>query len=169
MSRRRDVRLLGALITVSLVALGGAGLALVPGGPVEADPATEARVRAVDESFRQGVEGLKAGRHAEALAAFHRVLLDSPAMPEAHANMGFALLGLGRPREALAFFEGALDLRPAQLNAYWGLAVASEALGDLETARGAMKTYAHLAPAGDPYRRRAEAAIWEWSERSRTP
>ena len=33
-------------------------------------------------------------------------------MPEAHANMGFALAGLGRHREAKAFFEGALDLRP---------------------------------------------------------
>ncbi len=166
---RRDVRLLGVLLTVALVALGGAGLALVPAVPPRADPPSIPHAGEIDLAFRQGVAMLRARQHEHAMAAFHRVLRFAPTMPEAHANMGFALAGLGRHREAKAFFEGAIDLRPAQLNAYYGLAVAAEALGDLQTARGAMRTYAHLAPADDPFRRRAESAIWEWSERRVPP
>lgn len=163
-ARGRDVRLLGVLITVGIVALGGAGLAHLPAGapPDGARPAAHADD--VDLAFRQGVAMLRARQFEHALTAFHRVLKFAPAMPEAHANMGFALVGLGRHREAKAFFEGALDLRPRQDNAYYGLAVAAEGLGDLETARGAMRTYLHLAPAADPHRKRAEAALWEWSE-----
>ena len=162
MKRVRDVRLFGVAITVGLVTLGGAGLALLP--PQAAPPVPPARHAAeVDLAFRQGVAMLHARRYDHALPAFHRVLKFAPAMPEAHANMGFTLVGLGRHREAKAFFEGALDLQPRQLNAYYGLALAAEGLGDLETARGAMRTYAHLAPSGDPYRRRAEAALWEWT------
>ena len=40
--------------------------------------------------------------------------------------------------------------------------MAHERLGELPAARGAMRTYAHLAPASDPFRRKAEAALWEW-------
>lgn len=162
MSARRDVRLLGAALTLGLVALVGAGFALLP----RETPAPPARAHAaeVDTAFHQGVAMLQAGRPDHALAAFHRVLKFAPDMPEAHANMGFALVALGRHREARVFFETALALRPAQLNAYYGLAVAAEALGDLPAARGAMRTYAHLAPEGDPHRRKAEAALWEWSE-----
>jgi len=166
---RRDVRMLGVLLTASLVAIGGAGIALLPGPPAGKGGTPAAHADDVDIAFRQGVAMLQAREHGHALTAFHRVLKFAPDMPEAHANMGFALAGLGRHREARAFFEGALDLRPAQLNAYYGLAVAAEAMGDFETARGAMRTYAHLAPAADPFRRRAEAALWEWSERKPSP
>lgn len=162
MSARRDVRLLGAALTVGLVVLVGGGFALLPRDL----PAPPARAHAadIDTAFRQGVAMLQAGRPDHALAAFHRVLKFAPEMPEAHANMGFALAALGRHREARTFFETALALRPAQLNAYYGLAVAAEALGDLPAARGAMRTYAHLAPQDDPFRRKAESALWEWSE-----
>ena len=34
-------------------------------------------------------------------------------------------------------------------------------------ARGAMRTYAHLAPKDDPFRRKAEAALWEWESGSK--
>ena len=161
--RRRDVRLLGVAITAGVVALSGAGLALVPGetgAPVVAPTTREAEI---DRVFRQGVVMLHARQYEHALTAFHRVLELAPEMPEAHANMGYALVGLARHREAKAFFEGAIDLRPRQVNAYYGLALAAEGLGDLETARGAMRTYVHLSPKGDPHRRRAEAALWEWS------
>ncbi|MCM2326783.1 MAG: tetratricopeptide repeat protein [Lysobacter sp.] len=164
-ARGRDVRLFGVAITAGIVALGGAGLAYMPSGAApEKPPATAVPHAAdVDLAFRQGVAMLHARRHEHAIAAFHRVLKFAPAMPEAHANMGFALVGLKRYREAKSFFEGAIDLQPRQLNAYYGLALAAEGLGDLEVARGAMRTYVHLAPAGDPHRRKAEAALWEWS------
>ncbi|MDH5264284.1 MAG: tetratricopeptide repeat protein [Betaproteobacteria bacterium] len=162
--RGRDVRLFGVAIAVGIVALGGAGLALVPSGPPVREPAPVAHAGEIDLAFRQGVAMLHARQHEHAVTAFHRVLKFSPAMPEAHANMGFALAGLGRYREAKAFFEGALDLRPRQDNAYYGLAVAAAGLGDLETARGAMRTYLHLAPEADPHRERARAALREWGE-----
>jgi tetratricopeptide (TPR) repeat protein len=85
-------------------------------------------------------------------------------MPEAHVNMGFALIGLGQHAPARDFFDSALALRDDQLNAYYGLAEALEGLGDLPGAVGAMRTYAHLAAPDDPYRRKAEAALWEWEE-----
>jgi Flp pilus assembly protein TadD len=164
---RRDVRLLGALLTAALVALGGAGIALLPGGAPPA--AADTHAAEPDRAFHQGVALLQARQPEQALAAFHRVLRHEPRMPEAHANMGFALVALGRHREARDFFEGALDLRPSQLNAYYGLAVAAEALGDRETARGAMRTYAHLAPSSDPFRPRAEAALRAWRESGASP
>ena len=66
------------------------------------------------------------------------------------------------PEAARSFFDTASSLRPAQANAYYGLAVASEGLGDLAQARTAMKAYLHVADGNDPYRRKAESAIWEW-------
>lgn len=163
-ARGRDVRLLGVAITAGIVALGGAGLAYVPSGVAPAGPAAAVpHATDMDLAFRQGVAMLHARQYEHATAAFHRVLKFAPAMPEAHANMGFALVGMGRHREARAFFEGAIELQPRQVNAYYGLALAAEGLGDLEVARGAMRTYVHLAPAGDPHRRKAESALWEWS------
>ena len=50
-------------------------------------------------------------------------------------------------------------MRREQLNAYYGLAVALEALGDLAGAKGAMRTYVHLGKPDDPYVRKAEAAV----------
>lgn len=121
----------------------------------------------VGERFRQGVVMLHAKRYEEAITAFHRVIQLAPTMPEAHANMGYALLGLQRYEAARDFFEGAIAIRTNQVNAYYGLAVALEGLHDRPGALGAMRTYVHLASADDPYRRKAESAIWEWDEAER--
>ena len=156
---RKDLRLRGILLTLGIVVLAGGLIAFLPGaGP----RAQTAKTREIDERFKQGVVMLHAKQYAHALTAFHRVLALDPAMPEAHVNAGFALLGLNDAATARAFFEGAIALRKEQLNAYYGLAVAYEKLGDVPAARGAMRTYAHLAPKDDPYRRKAEAALWEW-------
>jgi len=120
----------------------------------------------VHQRFQQGVVMLHAKQYEHALAAFHRVLALAPDMPEAHVNTGYALLGLKRYEAARQFFEGAIALRARQLNAYYGLAVALEGLHDLPGAIGAMRSYAHLAKADDPYKRKAEAAIWEWQAAS---
>ena len=101
------------------------------------------------------------------MTAFHRVLELDPEMPEAHVNMGFALIGLGRYAAARDFFEGAMALRRDQVNAYYGLAVALDELHDRPGAIGAMRTYVHLSKPDDPYVRKAQAALWEW-ETART-
>ena len=123
------------------------------------------RMVTIKKRFEEGVVMLHAGRYNEAATAMHRVLLLSPRLVEAHVNMGYALLGLKRYKAADEFFRKAIDLKPYQGNAYWGLAEALEGRGDLSGALGAMRTYIHLAKPGDPYVTRARSALWEWESR----
>jgi len=116
----------------------------------------------IKQKFQHGVAMLQAKRHQEAITAFHRVLQLAPALPEAHVNMGFALLGLSRHAAARDFFVEAIKLNKHQVNAYYGLALAQHGLKDLPAAIGAMRTYQHLIPASDPYRSRAEAVLMDW-------
>lgn len=169
---RRDVRLPAAVATVALIFLGGLAVTFVPRERTPAAVAAAAKPRPhaaeIDERFQQGVVMLHAKKYEYAIAAFHQVLKYAPDMPEAHVNMGYALVGLGHHAQARDFFESATVLRPGQANAYYGMAMALEGLGDLRGAIGAMRTYAHLVPREDPHRRKAEAAVWEWEEAVRT-
>ncbi len=162
------------LLLVSVVA-GGLAITWLPrnGGsaaqPPLADPkldpgahADQRRKAEIELRFQQGVVMLHAKQYEYAMTAFQRVLELAPDMPEAHVNMGYALIGLKRFAAARDFFDSATTLRPDQVNAYWGLAVALEGLGDLHGALGAMRTYVHRTKPDDPFRRKAEAAIWEW-------
>jgi len=112
--------------------------------------------------FQQAVALLQQGEFEIAAHGFYEVLKHVPELPEAHVNLGFAMLGLKKFEEAQGHFDRASNIRPGQSNAYYGLAVASEGLGDLPQAVTAMRAYVHIAEADDPYRRKAEAAIWEW-------
>jgi hypothetical protein len=76
--------------------------------------------------------------------------------------MGFALLGLEKFKVAQEFFDSASNIRPSQNNAYYGLAVAHEGLGNLRQAVVTMRSFVHVAAQDDPFRRKAESAIWEW-------
>ena len=116
----------------------------------------------VQQEFQQAVAMLHTLQFEHAIQGFQEVLSLRPTMPEAHVNMGFALLGLKRYEAAIDFFNSATDLRPSQYNAYYGLAVANEELGNLRKAIAAMQAYVHVAAANDAHVRRAEAAIWEW-------
>lgn len=178
---RVDGRRSGVLLTVLLVVLGGAliqGLqthTTTPAAPATPDPRADpvahersARAAEVKRRFEEAVVMLHAKRHEHAVTALHRVLELAPKMPEAHANMGFALLGLGRHAAARDFFDSATELEPGQANAYYGLAMAYEALGDLPLALSAMRTFVHRArPQDQPYLARARAALWEWESRPR--
>jgi tetratricopeptide (TPR) repeat protein len=130
----------------------------------EAEPLTQqgAHGEAMARRFRQGVLMLHAREYEHAAVAFQQVLDLQPRLPEAQVNMGFALLGLGRVDLARDFFRVALDLRPTQRNAYYGLAESLEALGDRPGAIGAMRTFVHLSPADAPFVRKARSALWEW-------
>jgi predicted Zn-dependent protease len=154
------------LSTLALVLLGGLWLdqrevalpAPAPAAGPDAGLPAELRLR-----FNQAVVMLHAKQYDHAATALHRVLVLAPQMPEAHVNMGFALLGLQRAAEARAFFDGALALRPEQANAYYGLALAWEAQGDRAMALGAMRSYVHLGRHESPaHLARARAALWEW-------
>lgn len=153
--RRRDVRLAAFALVLAAVALGGFAF-----GPRADDEGTQ-----FDARFHEAVRLLQAREHAKAARALHRLLEIAPQLPELHVNMGYAQLGLDRPGAARQAFESALNLRPHQANAYYGLAESLEALGDLPGALGAMRTYVHLSPPDDPFVRKASAAIWEWEGR----
>jgi cytochrome c oxidase subunit I len=174
---RRDVRWSAIALTAALTVTLGTLLAYWPadsGGVVTGqgiDVGKDATGRAtqkgkseIDNLFTQGVTLLNSRQYEAAASQLHRVLELAPKMPEAHVNMGFALLGLQRYDMAKTSFENATALKRDQLNAYFGLAVALEGLRDLQGALGAMRSYVHLSKADDPYVRKANAAIWEWEE-----
>jgi cytochrome c oxidase subunit I len=175
--RRRDVRWSAIALTAALTVTLGTLLAYWPtdsGDVVTAQganlhkvatgPATQKGKSEIDSLFTQGVTLLNARQYEAAAGQLHRVLELAPKMPEAHVNMGFALLGLQRYDMARTSFENATALKRDQLNAYFGLAVALEGLRDLPGALGAMRSYVHLSKTDDPYLRKANAAIWEWEE-----
>lgn len=184
--RRTDVRRRALIITLLGTLVIGVVVAPPPRStPVATSPAalrfsdllpvpSPATTRGTDrqgilkQRFEQGVAMLHMRQYDYALTAFHQVLAMAPTLPEAHVNMGFTLLGLEQWQAARDFFESAIELRREQLNAYYGLAMALEALGDMPGAIGAMQSYLHRAPADDSYRKSAEAALWEWRDRDRT-
>ena len=174
---RRDVRWSAIVFTVGLTAAIGALLAYWPadsGGVVTVQPAdsrkgatsstAQKRKEEIDRIFSQSASLLNARQYEAAAGQLQQVIELAPKMPEAHANMGFSLLGLQRYEMAKISFETAIEVRRDQLNAYFGLAMAQEGLRDLRGALGAMRTYVHLSKADDPYVRKANAAIWEWEE-----
>ena len=118
----------------------------------------------VDLHFQQAALMLHAHQYEYAIAALQKTLELAPGMPEAYVNMGYALLGLEKHEAAGQYFSTAIDLRPAQANAYWGLAVSLEQSGDYDAAIGAMRTYIHLSEPADPFLKKARAAVWEWDE-----
>jgi len=117
--------------------------------------------REVHERFQQGVLMLHAKEYEYAFSAFHRVLQLAPKLPEAHVNIGFALLGLERYEEAWSFFNTATELNPRQANAYYGMAVSLEKQGKLRPALEAMQAYLHVEKSPSVYTRRAQSAVWE--------
>jgi tetratricopeptide (TPR) repeat protein len=119
--------------------------------------AIESRKSEIATRFKQGVDMMQMRQYTHAVTAFHRVLALDPTLPEAHVNMGFALLETGDPAGAQRFFESATRLNTNQLNAYYGLALAAQAQGAHQVAAGAMRTWLHLAPPDDPFRPRGEA------------
>jgi tetratricopeptide (TPR) repeat protein len=130
-----------------------------------ADPkghAQQYRQMQIDERFQQAIAMLHAKQYDFAIKALHRVIELAPQMPEAYVNMGFALIGKENYKAAADFFNSAIEIRPYQANAYWGLAISLEQLGDLEGALGAMRTFIHLSPPNDPFVRKARSALWEW-------
>lgn len=178
---RVDRRPLALGLTLGLILVSGTVVTLLPGAGVgtsimvdapPADPqrnpgghALEKRRAEIRARFEQAVVMLHAKQYEHAAAALHRVLELDPTIPEAHVNMGFAMIGLRRFGVARDFFEGAIELRPMQANAYYGLAEALEGTGDMEGAIGAMRTYVHLSPPEDPFLPKAQAALWEWESR----
>ena len=172
LGRRDRLLAMSAFIGVGVLVL-GALLTLLPDRGVVASlqaPAAEAPNRlpindhqpAFDRHFKQGVALLRAGKAGEAYQVLMAASAIAPNVPEALVNLGFAAIALERAEEAEAAFLRAIEIRPEQRNAYFGLAESRELQGDHRGAVHAMSAFLHLTPEDDPFRRRADAAIWEW-------
>ena len=120
------------------------------------------KVQLLIQRFDQAASLLHAGQHEYAIKALDQVIKIQPRLPEAHVNLGFAYLGIEDYQASAISFSRAIDLRPEQINAYYGLAAALEGMKDYEGALGAMRSYIHLTSPNDPYLPKARAAIWEF-------
>ena len=159
--------LAATILTIALLLVAGiVKLASEPRTVSRAEHQQQMQQAELKQRFEQGVVMLHAKQYDHAITALHRVLQLAPRMPEAHVNMGYALLGLEQPDAAAGFFNAAIEIKPDQANAYYGLALAAEARQDYEMALGAMRSYLHLSPASDEkHRTRARAALWEWEQK----
>ena len=169
MTRRPDKRLSTMAAVCAAVLISGALVSLSMRAGDEGDllqspplPVDARHDRATHQQFQQAVAMLHAGQLEFAVTALHEVLKRSPQMPEAHVNMGFALLGLGRLDAAGPFFDTAIELRPGQVNAYYGLALVEKASGRTAEAIAAMQVFTHLAGDADPYLARGQSLLGQW-------
>ena len=171
-----DVRYRAVLLTLFLVVMVAAAVqfwpastpsttAVAPSEPVlHESQNNNAKDSQLKRHFDWAVTQLRTGHYQNAINGFRAVLEQAPAMPEAYINLGFAYVELQQFEQAMQSFQTAIDLRPGQVNAYWGLAVSLEGLCDIPGAIGAMRTYVHLAEPDDPYLVKANAALWEWQQ-----
>lgn len=167
--KRKDLLWLVVLLVAGGVVGGGYFLAGIwPSDTVPAAAETAARApvdQIFDSRFKAGIAKLRSGQPALAASMFRIAAKRQPHIPEVHVNLGFTLLDLGNPKAAESAFRRGINLRGGQVNAYYGLAESLEIQGRLDEALGAMRTYIHLTPEEDPFRRRAMSAVWEWRDR----
>jgi tetratricopeptide (TPR) repeat protein len=118
----------------------------------------------LEQLFAAAVRQMQQRQYQQALNLWHRALLIAPDIPEIKVNMGFSLYELGEYATARDFFINAMEQNKYQANAYYGLAITSEKMGDLEGALGAMRSYIHLAAdrQDKKFVRLARSALWEW-------
>lgn len=164
----KDVRVRSLLLTLFLVILIAAGVQFLPDRAVTTSDGLTAVVTQdenhVKQHFDRAVTRLRNRDYLQAINGFRAVLEQSPFLPEAYINIGFAQIELEQYDAAVQSFETAIELRPGQANAYWGLAVSLEGLCNIPGAMGAMRTYIHLADTDDPFLVKANAALWEWEQ-----
>jgi len=101
----------------------------------------------VDALNALGLAYARAGRDADALAAFARALQDDPASAMTHENIGAIHLDAGRLREARDAFTRAVTADPAAAQAHDGLAMVAAKSGDSAAAIDHWKTAIALRPA----------------------
>lgn len=184
--RRRDHRLKVAVAVAAAVAFGGALLASLPGRGVpavvpdpfvslaaapqrQATPVPEAAAPVRDplaqRALDRATELVDRQRYAQAIDALNHAQPLLKDVPQAYLLIGRALEGQGDTATARDFYLAAVDRDPYLYDGYWGIATTSEALGDVEAALGAMRSYLHTEPDKHPDRLRvaqARSAIWEW-------
>src|SRR5687767_15026857 len=101
--------------------------------------ATEASGAGVQEMFADALRHHQAGRLVEAELRYRQILVTHPGRyPEAHMNLGLALLDQGKLDESATSYQKALALRPNDVEALLNL---GNILGDLGKAEEAIGCY----------------------------
>ena len=145
----------------------GTGLKIDPGKDA-AGHVSEVRRATLDSLNTLAREALKRGLPEQAADSLLKAMFLVPEDAEAFHLMGDVMMQRGRFAEAREYYEGAIDRDPLRAEAYFGHAEASEAMGDLESALGGMRSYLHVVADKDPFRLKvaqARSAIWEWESR----
>ena len=167
-SSARSRYILAALLLTAAVVLFGWALNSWITGSAALPLPTSAIEKNIDNDLEQlfaaAVRHMQQRQYQQALNLWHRALVMAPDIPEIKVNMGFSLYELGEYATARDFFIDAMEQNAYQANAYYGLAITSEKMGDLEGALGAMRSYIHLAPdeQDEKFVRLARSALWEW-------
>lgn len=146
-------------------------LGAAPGPDPATDPSghsDQMREREMRQRLAEARKLLDAGKYGDAVPPLIRAIAITPRHPDPYVSMGYAQLGLGNLAHAAKAFMQAIDLKPNESTAYYGLGMVFEQEGDLEGALGAIRSYLHLAKDVDafsPAVTRARSAIWEWESR----
>lgn len=188
----RDTRLPVTAVAIGAVALAGYLISLLPGRGVSADATTpfaalisqvpgqltdKPRAEAASDAqapvlpdgassaLERAATALEAEQFDRAIATLNAARPELENVARAYEMLGRALEGKKDFETARDFYTAAIDRDPLMADAYWGVATTSEALGDLEAAMGAMRSYLHVEPDKHPDRLRiaqARSALWEW-------
>jgi Tfp pilus assembly protein PilF len=95
---------------------------------VEIDPAVEA-AEALREDYNAAIAALTAGRDAEALGLFEKVIERAPDAAPAYFNIGVIHLRAGESGPAETAFRKAMELNPERSNSYLALAAVLDGAG----------------------------------------
>lgn len=146
-------------------ALNNLGILLVQRGHAAEGEALVRRAMEADPRYARPHMNLAAilgnlGRFDEAESSARRAVELAPEDPTMRTTLGNVHLRQGRAREALADFEAGRALRPRDVEAWLGIGLADEALGDKSSARESLARALELARERAPGRvRHIEAQL----------
>jgi len=100
-----------------------------------------------EQLFREAVEAQQHGDYQLAVQKYQQLISLRPDVPEIHANLGAALVHLGRFDDAIAQYETALAARPDQMQIRMNLALAYYKAGRIVQAAGEFEKLHASAPA----------------------
>lgn len=110
---------------------------------------------AADPGFRRAANALAyrcalAGRNADAIESFERVLRLGARDAAAHFNLAFVYARSGQQRKAIEHFRSTVELNSKLDRAWYGLGLAYASLGEHRNAMEAFEHAALLQPMGAP-------------------
>jgi tetratricopeptide (TPR) repeat protein len=109
------------------------------------EPAVKAALEGNEKAvltYNEGVNLLKTGDNAAALAKFEQAASLDPKLPEPHAVVAELSLELGEPAKALAAADRYLELRPGDVRGLQARYDALKVMGDKEKTRAALEALA---------------------------